>query len=234
MGFTIEKEIWEMFPGMRLVTVTGKGVDNKTDAPSVGQLLQNSQAALKERWQYPNPQSHPNIAAWRQAYQKMGVSGKNYPSAIESLTRRVLTGREVARINPLVDLYNAISLRHVVPVGGWDVDEMAGGEISLRLTKGGERFTELGQAESVQASPREVSYADAEELITRHFVWRQSERAKITHQTTNFFLISEILPEVGGQVAEDVRSSFGEYLREFFKLDVRTAILDSNISTWDF
>lgn len=234
MAFIIDKAIWELFPGMLLVVASGRDLNNEGENPAVRQLLQDAQAELKENWQHPNAQSHPHIAAWRQAFQRMGVSGKNYPSAIESLARRVLSGREVAHINPLVDLYNAISLRHVVPVGGWDTDEMQGGDILLRLTKGGEPFTELGHSEPTAAAAGEVSYTDAEELITRYFVWRQSERAKIDPKTKNFFLISEILPEVGREVAERVRHNFVEALQPFFGVEPISAILDSGTSRWEF
>lgn len=234
MAFLIEDAIWEMFPGMLLVVAAGTGLDNVAERPAIRQKLEVAQAQLKEGWQYPNAQSHPHIAAWRQAFQKMGVSGKNYPSAIESLARRVLTGREVALINPFVDLYNAISLSYVVPVGGWDTDDLQGGDILLRLTTGGEPFTELGQSSSTPASAGEVSYMDAEQLITRHFVWRQAERAKIVPTTTSFFLVSEILPEVGRSVAENVQRSFVDSLQEHFNISPKSAILDSSTTRWEF
>lgn len=219
---------------MLLVVAAGTGLDNETQRPTIQHKLEEAQAKLKESWSHPNAQSHPHIAAWRQAFQRMGVSGKNYPSAIEALARRVLTGREIALINPFVDLYNAISLSHVVPVGGWDTDDLQGGDILLRLTTGAEPFTELGRSDSTVAAPGEVSYMDAEELITRHFVWRQAERAKVVPTTTSFFLVSEILPEVGRGVAETVQRSFVDSLQEHFNIRPKSAILDSSTARWEF
>ena len=36
----------------------------------------------------------------------------------------MLKGGELPRINRLVDVYNAISVRHMVPVGGEDADRL--------------------------------------------------------------------------------------------------------------
>ncbi|MEE8583506.1 MAG: phenylalanine--tRNA ligase beta subunit-related protein, partial [Acidobacteriota bacterium] len=181
---------------------------------------------------YPNPQSHPHIAAWREAFKQLGLSGKRFPSSIEALTRRVLSGRGLGNINPLVDFYNAISLQHIVPAGGWDVDDLQGDALLYR-TRGGEPFHELGTSKLIQAEAGEVAYADDEQLITRHFVWRQSDRGKITPATRRVLLVSEILGPVGAEVAGLVRESLEEGLREHFGVEARTEILDERVSRWE-
>ncbi|MCM1991376.1 hypothetical protein KDK92_16705 [Oceanirhabdus seepicola] len=46
-------------------------------------------------------------------------------------------------INPLVDLYNSISLKHVFPCGGEDLDETKG-DIILTFAEGNEEFRQIG------------------------------------------------------------------------------------------
>jgi DNA/RNA-binding domain of Phe-tRNA-synthetase-like protein len=234
MAFVIEEAVWEAFPGMVLVVASGKGLDNQMECPAVQQLLQEAQERLKSDWRFENAQSHPHVAAWRKGMQKVGVSGKQFPSSIEALCRRVLSGKAVARINPLVDFYNAVSLQEIVPVGAWDVDDITGEDILLKRTVGGEPFKALGEQEVVHAGPGEVSYADAAELITRHFVWRQSERGKINPGTRQFFLVSEILPEVGPEVAARVEETCANGLREYLGLEPKTAILPWRTPRWDW
>jgi len=75
---------------------------------------------------------HPHIAVWRSAYQQFGVKPKKYPSSIENLVRRVLNGYTIGHINTLVDLYNQVSLKYLLPVGGEDLDQTQG-DIVLRF-----------------------------------------------------------------------------------------------------
>ena len=70
---------------------------------------------------------HPHIAAWRAAFSAFGAKPKRYPSSAEALITRVLKGQALPRVNALVDLYNAISVRHVVPLGGEDADRRKAG-----------------------------------------------------------------------------------------------------------
>jgi len=235
MAFYIDPAVWEKFPGMRLVVAVAAGLDNQTDRPEIRQLLDAVQEELEDGWQYENPQSHPRVQAWREAFQRIGVKGKDFPSSIEALIRRVVSGKRLANINPLVDFYNAVSLRFVVPAGGWDLEGLAGGDIQLRLTREGDRFQELGgQAGPVAVAAGEVSYADAEAIITRHFVWRQSEQAKAVPETRAVFLVSEILPVAGSDLAEDVESAFVEGLRESFGATAQSAILEPGTPRWSW
>jgi DNA/RNA-binding domain of Phe-tRNA-synthetase-like protein len=235
MAFCIDPEIWEKFPGMRLVVAVASHLDNERDRPEARKLLSDAQNELNAEWTYENPQSHPRVQAWREAFQRIGVKGKDFPSSIEALVRRVVAGKRVASINPLVDLYNAVSLRFIVPVGGWDVAGLAGGDIHLRITREGERFQELGgQSGPVTVAAGEVSYTDAQEIITRHFVWRQSEHAKVGPKTREIFLVSEILPAAESSLAEEVEHALLNGLGTVFGATPRSAILEPGTLHWDW
>jgi DNA/RNA-binding domain of Phe-tRNA-synthetase-like protein len=73
---------------------------------------------------------NPVIREWREAYQKFKTK-KGARSSIEALLSRVKKGNALGTINPLVDIYNAISLRFGLPCGGEDIDTFAG---TVRLT----------------------------------------------------------------------------------------------------
>ncbi len=232
MSFRIHDTIWTLFPGMRLVVAATTGIDNRAANPGLERLLAETQERIRAGWAYPNAQSHPSIDAWRRAFQRLGVSGKKFPSSVEALCRRTLAGNRMAPINPLVDYYNSISLAYLVPAGGWDIDALAGGDLWLRPTAVGERFTALGELEPDCTYAGEVAYADATELITRHFVWRQSERAKISPVTSRVFLVAEVLADLPAGTAEAVREGLVTGLRDHFEVDAKSAVLEAGISCW--
>ena len=85
-------------------------------------------------------QEHPRIKPWRTAFSKLGISGSKFPSSIESMARRILRGDPFPRINPLVDLYNSVSLKHLVPMGGHDLDTLDGKSLPCDLRRDGSRL----------------------------------------------------------------------------------------------
>src|SRR6185295_66456 len=126
---------------------------------------------------------------------------------------------------PLVDFYNAESVLRCVPIGAWDLDALTNAQLDLFVTRGGERFVELGGASEERALPGEIAYGHDDQLVTRHFVWRQAETAKVTGETRKIFLISEILPEAGELAAEAVMEELVEGLRNHFHATCRAEIL---------
>lgn len=239
MRFIVDPAIWELFPGMRLVAIWADGIENRTARPELEAGLEAAVGELSAGWRYPNPQSHPHVAAWRAAIRASGFSGKRYPSSIEALTRRALSGRGIGSINPLVDLYNTVSLSHVVPAGGWDLDDFAahGGDLRLTRTRGGERFQALGSEAEVPVEAGEISYLLGEEVVTRHFVWRQSELGKLTPRTTRALLVSEVLGGIGREleadVAATVESDLVAGLRRHFGCEARGVVLTSDAEPQD-
>jgi DNA/RNA-binding domain of Phe-tRNA-synthetase-like protein len=147
-----------------------------------------------------------------------GVSGRKFPSSIESLLRRAFKGGEPPSINPLVDFYNSISLRHVVPAGGFDLAQLDDA-LELRLTHEGDTFRPLDSTSAERVEPGEVAYASGNEILTRHFVWKQSHKGLLGVSTRSVFLVCEVLGEVeesADGLARAVLKDLSEGVRRHF------------------
>jgi DNA/RNA-binding domain of Phe-tRNA-synthetase-like protein len=97
-----------------------------------------------------------------------------------------------------VDLYNAVSLKYLVPIGGHALQPIEG-NITLCFTKGIEPFTPMDSGELEVADEGEVVYKDEKEVLTRRWVWRQCNKDKVTAETKTIFIpidIMEGLPDV--------------------------------------
>lgn len=103
-------------------------------------------------------------------------------------------GNHIGTINPLVDIYNSVSLRYALPCGGEDIDTFAG-DIRLTRAVGGEDFITLGSDESAPPYEGEVVYKDDAGAICRCWNWRESVRTMLTENTKNAFLCIELVDE---------------------------------------
>jgi DNA/RNA-binding domain of Phe-tRNA-synthetase-like protein len=217
--FVVSPKIFELYPGLKLPVVVAQGLEPTANNIRVEKLWREAwvEAGLLA-WTYANAQSHPRVAAWREAMAATGVSGRKYPSSVESLLRRAFKGGEPPRINPLVDFYNSISLRYVVPAGGFDL-ALLGDALELRLTREADTFRPLDSASAERVEPKEVAYASGNEILTRHFVWKQSHTGLLSESTRSVFLVSEVLGEVeesADGLAQAVLEDLCEGLRRHF------------------
>jgi DNA/RNA-binding domain of Phe-tRNA-synthetase-like protein len=216
MQFIVEPAIFDHFPSLRIAIAVAHGIDGAAPRPDVPAIWRDTwQVAGREGAQYGNAQSHPRVRPWREHFRALGVSSKDFPSSIEALLRRALKGGEPFTINPLVDWYNAVSLRHTMPVGGFDLAEVRS-PLELRFTHPGDTFLALDAAEPVAVAPGEVAYTDGPTILTRHFMWRQARSALLTPATRDAFLVSEIPGAAGPALAEIVLADLQAGLRDHF------------------
>lgn len=224
--FKVEPEVFQALPGLRIVVAWAEGVENGRPSDVADARWRAAWSEAQVAAVHGNAQSHPHVRPWRERMQALGVSTKKFPSSVEALLRRALKGGEPFRINPLVDLYNSISLEHVAPVGGFDVAGLEGGRLALRRTRPGDRFHALGAEAAEEVPPGEIAYLTGNDVLTRHVNWRQSERAAITPATREVFLMSEVLPDLPEPVAAEIRGDFTVGLRTAFGAEVRAAVVD--------
>jgi DNA/RNA-binding domain of Phe-tRNA-synthetase-like protein len=211
----VADEIFARFPEVVLGVVTAHGIDNSREDGSVLARLRAEEALARERFSGVQITEHPHIAPWREAYRAFGAKPKDYPSSIENLVRRVAKGHVLPQINTLVDIYNAVSLRHVVPVGGEDLDAVRGDVVLAFAGEAEAAVTLLGEAEARAPRPGEVIYKDDDGALCRRWNWKEADRTKLTPATRNAFLVIEGLPPVGAELVERATAELAEAIRTF-------------------
>jgi DNA/RNA-binding domain of Phe-tRNA-synthetase-like protein len=190
--FTIEEPFRALFPDARIGVVVASGIDNRRNGRVAADDLAAAAAIAAAAIGDGDLASHPAVAPWREAYRRFGVKPSRYRSSIEGLLRS-LRAESVRSINPLVDLYNAVSLRHLLPCGGEDLAAIRG-DLRLTVAGGGEPFVPLGATENLPPAAGEVVYADDAGIVCRAWNWREADRTKLTSETTRAVLVIEALP----------------------------------------
>lgn len=203
MQFSIQKELFDLLPDLTIGVVVAAGVDNTRTSQDIDTLWVRTIDEARRNFNVDKAQDHPRVRPWRSAFTKLGISGSKFPSSIESIARRILKGDPLPKINPLVDLYNSVSIKYLVPMGGHDLDTLEG-NIDLRFAEGWEPFTPMGGGETMAVPKGELVYRDGREVLTRNWVWRQCEKDKATEKTKNIFIPIDVLGEVGSEIANAI------------------------------
>ena len=228
MKFQIDQKIFETFPGLNIGVVVVKGINNSvpTSDAILGQL-QMKQTAIRSQYQVETFSQQPKIDIWHKAYAKFGGKPKENRSSVENLHRMILRGITLRSINPIVDIYNLISISHMLPCGGEDLDKLKG---DLLLTFAGPDEVPvhlLGEKEARPPHEGEVIYKDATSTICRRWNWREADRTKLTTETKNCILVIEGLPPVTKAEIEAATNELGEQVKKICGGNFKSAILDS-------
>lgn len=214
MRDTVDEAIVERFPDYIRAIVVARGIDNQGAQPEVEEMLREAEARCEALFAQENLTTHPHIANWREAYKTLNMQpGKNY-SSVEALARRARGGSPTPYINTLVALMNGLSLDHLVPCGGDDLDA-AHGDLVLRLATGDESWVPLGQREASHPEPGEAVYVDEQQVLCRRWNWRQGDGTKVLPSTCNVLINMDCLPPVDSEEAETLVVELSDLVRRF-------------------
>ncbi len=224
MNFVIQKEIKDTFkPCIGVIYATG--VDNKKEIPEIEGLFKEASVSLKQAFiGLENPGQHPTIAAWRDAFKKFGTDPKRYRSSVEALARRVLKDESLPRINTLVDLYNYISVKYALPVGGENTDAIQG-DLQLAFADGTEEFIVLNGTENDPPERGEVVYKDDRGVICRMWNWREADRTKLTQETKNAVIVIDAIPSTEKAQVEQATQELAELIKKYSGGEVSFEVL---------
>lgn len=192
--FTIHDDFWEIFPNAKIGVIVCEGIDNTIkDVEKYSEMISNAEKLSLKHLQNAEFSKNAVISVWRDAFQKFKTK-KGARSSIEALLKRVKGGKALATINPLVDLYNVISLKYALPCGGEDMDTFVG-DVHLTKAIGDEAFITLGSDVSAPPYENEIIYKDDMGAICRCWNWRESVRTMLTEKTSNAFLCLELIDD---------------------------------------
>ena len=184
-------EIIRDFPEFRVAVVRVARIEIEPGRPAeLAALIAEREAACRAAWGGMDLSEIPGVAAWRKAYRAFGIKKTSYRSSVERLVKNVLANRPLPEINSFVDVYNAVSLAHVMPLGADDAAKVTG-DIAFRYSRIGDQFVDMAGGGEEGAAPEadppkpgEVVFADNEKILCRRWNWRQDVRSLVTPLTT--------------------------------------------------
>lgn len=224
--YTISAEVFERFPGYLRGVVVAHAVRNGESPADLVRMLRDAEASVRERLNIERVAEEPRVKSWREAYRAFGAKPSEFRSSIEALARRALRNDPLPSINALVDIGNAMSLRHLVPVGGHAIDVLAG-DISLRLAQGDETFTPFGSERTESPLPGEVIFAEGSTVLTRRWTWRQANHTLTLPATRAIEFNVDGLPPVSQPEIEQACAELAGLITRFCGGHTRSGVLNA-------
>lgn len=123
-------------------------VDNSEFSAELWQEIDRFIEDYRSRYTIDSIKQMPSIEATRTAYRRCGKDPSRYRPSGEALVRRTLQGKELYRVNTLVDLINLASIAYGYSIGGFDADKIVpDSHLSLILGIGreGEPYEGIGR-----------------------------------------------------------------------------------------
>ncbi|EHK20221.1 uncharacterized protein TRIVIDRAFT_224389 [Trichoderma virens Gv29-8] len=206
----VTPEIFELRPDYRALLMVVDGIPPGPSDDSSEALLREAETSAKGFLSKYTVTEIPHIATWREAYKAFGAKPQKTRNSLEALTRRAEGG--LPRVNRLTDIYNAISVKHQVPLGGEDLDKYNGSPFLTRAS-GQEQFQTFsgGEAQIECAAPGEPIWCDDTGITCRRWNWRQGPRTALTDKTTRVLFILDALEPLSDhaliQAADELASA---------------------------
>jgi DNA/RNA-binding domain of Phe-tRNA-synthetase-like protein len=220
-GGRVDAAAFGLRPDYRALLVAVDGLvpgpgDEESEA-----LLQAAEAAARDALRDRPVDQLPHVAAWREAYRAFGAKPQRTRNSLEALLRRAESG--LPRVNRLTDLYNAISVRHQIPLGGEDLTRYRGAPYLIRAA-GTEPFDTVADGVTVieHPDPGEVVWCDEAGVTCRRWNWRQARRTQLSEDTTAALFILDALDPVTGEALDEAADDLITHLARLGP-DVRTA-----------
>lgn len=185
---SVSDEVWKLHPDYVAMLLVVEGIQGGESEERSEELLLEAETSAAELLAAMPIEEVPEVQLWREKFLSFGVKPRVAKSSSEALLKRCASG--MPRVNLLTDLYNAVSVINMVPIGGEDFDAYVG-PARLVIADGSENFDTRENGETVNESPEpgEVIWRDDSGVTCRRWNWRQCVRTRLTEETTNAFFI---------------------------------------------
>ncbi|MER7981071.1 phenylalanine--tRNA ligase beta subunit-related protein [Streptomyces sp. NPDC095817] len=216
LTLTVSDEVRALAPGFTHVVVEADGLVNGPSTDATSALLDDAARRLAERLGGRPPHEDAHMAAWRETYTAFGSKPSRTRNSAEALAKRALSDAGLPRINVLVDVYNAISVAHLIPVGGEDTDHIRGAMRLVRATGDEDFVTVAGGEETIEhPDAGEVVWRDDTGVTCRRWNWRQGPRTRLTEQSASAVFLLESLAPMPVAHVESAGAELAELLAKF-------------------
>lgn len=142
------------------------------------------------------------IKEWRQTFKAIGTNPSRYRPSVEALYRRIQKQNYIQPVHSAIDINNFFSLQYEVPIGIYDLDQIAG-DVTLKIGDETDQYDGLnGRSNSMKGM---ITSADKNGPFGSPFV--DSERTKVTETTTSALQIIYLKQQTSLEEADKLTQS---------------------------
>lgn len=212
--FKITRDQYARDLGAVLAYGTVREVKVVERSEKVDDILRSIEDEVKSKYGNIDLKELDMVKVYRSFMWKIEIDPTKVRPASEALLRRAVKGR-LPRINSLVDLGNAISLKYLVPIGIYDLDNTQP-PLNLRKAKPGEKFVPIGRGE-LELKGNELVLSDS--IGPMHlFPYRDSKRTMVTTNTKNALVVAAGVPGIPLETLKKAVSEILQFLEEGAKV----------------
>jgi DNA/RNA-binding domain of Phe-tRNA-synthetase-like protein len=208
METTIDTSISSIIPAFKIGVIHYHHIEVGDSPQMLKGRLQLFQESIFFDLQDKNFTDISGVSEWRDVFKSTGKDPNRYRHSAEALFRRVKKQNYLSTINSAIDLNNFFSLQYEVPIGIYDLNELKGNTIELRVGQAGETYTGMNGREN--SLENLIVAADEDGPFGSPFV--DSNRASVGNGTANavqiIFLKPSLPAEEGNKLTRSLMDMF--------------------------
>ena len=213
----IAPELQSTFPGLGVVQLRMRGLTVKGFDPSLESLKREVQERVRRRIvSLEEVKTQPIFRAYRDFFWRVGIDPTKVRPAGEALTRRVLGGRDLPRLNTAVDAYNLVSIETSIAVAAFDMGAVREDALLMRRAAKAEQFRGIGMDSPELLTGVEVVIEDQESRkLVAVYPYRDSDDSKITERTKDVLFMMCGVPGIETRHLENAKDLTRDYVGRF-------------------
>ncbi len=223
----VADDVRALRPDYAVVLIAADGLRPGPSDEASEEILATAQRRAAKQLAGSRPEDLPQVAQWREAFRGFGAKPQRTRPSVEALLRRLEPG--LPHIDRITDVYNAVSIAFLLPVGGEDLARYTGPARLVRAV-GDEEFDTIAAGEPTveHPEPGEVIWRDDHGVTCRRWNWRQCTRTRITATTTTALFILDGLAALG---TDGLRTAAAELTESLARLSPQARFASRLIGT---
>lgn len=226
MKFHVEDRVFQVLPDYCVGVVVACGIDNHVPNARIDGMLDEAVAAFAEEFKDVNLKEDARIVPFRDAFRKLGINPNKFMCSIEALAKRVQKKGELPHINAVVNVGNAVSLKHCVPIGAHDIEQLENEDMAIRFAVPEDTFVPMGSTDIEKPDENELVYVSGNTVKTRRWTWRQSEDGKIADDTKDVLYPVDGFIGVNYDKVIEARDELAQILTDIYGCSIEVGMID--------
>lgn len=189
MEFIVDENVTNL--GLKIKAVILENIDNSdNNNQEYNSWREEKINDLINKYKDYDIKSDEVIEDFYRLHQEVGVPRRKNLPASENLIRLLVKREGLVSINKAVDIYNILSIESKLCLGAHDISKI-GGNVTLKITDGKEKYIPLGSTEKKAVNNGEYSFVDDDNDVICWLDIRQVDKTKVDNSTKNilYFII---------------------------------------------